>query len=131
VVIAHDVDPIDLIFWLPTLCVKKGVPYCIVKSKSRLGQVVRQKKTACLAITDVKDEVRKALGFFLIFFFFYYKAKLTNIINSCKAGFNDQYQKRMKQWGEIQMGPKYLHRIEKRERESRLEEERRAAAMLE
>jgi len=116
VVIAHDVDPIDLIFWLPTLCVKKGVPYCIVKSKSRLGQAVRQKNTTCLAITDVKDE---------------YKPKLGNIINTCKAGFNDQYAKRMKQWGEIQMGPKYVHKMEKREREARLEEERRAAAMLE
>jgi ribosomal protein L7Ae-like RNA K-turn-binding protein len=31
VVIAHDVDPIELVVWLPTLCQKKGVPYVIVK----------------------------------------------------------------------------------------------------
>merc|ERR1712093_456771 len=32
--IAHDVDPIELVVWLPSLCKKVGVPYCIVKSKS-------------------------------------------------------------------------------------------------
>jgi hypothetical protein len=31
VVIAHDVDPIELVVWLPALCKKMGVPYCIVK----------------------------------------------------------------------------------------------------
>ena len=31
VVIAHDVDPIELVIWLPAVCKKMGVPYCIVK----------------------------------------------------------------------------------------------------
>jgi large subunit ribosomal protein L7Ae len=31
VVIAHDVDPIELVVWLPALCKKMNVPYCIVK----------------------------------------------------------------------------------------------------
>jgi large subunit ribosomal protein L7Ae len=39
VVIAHDVDPIELVVWLPALCRKMEVPYCIVKGKSRLGSV--------------------------------------------------------------------------------------------
>ena len=30
-VIAHDVDPIELVIWLPALCKKQGIPYCIVK----------------------------------------------------------------------------------------------------
>lgn len=38
-VIAHDVDPIELVVWLPTLCRIMEVPYCIVKGKSRLGAV--------------------------------------------------------------------------------------------
>merc|ERR1712029_649382 len=42
VVIANDVDPIELLF-LPALCRKMGVPYCIVKNKARLGRVVRRK----------------------------------------------------------------------------------------
>jgi hypothetical protein len=39
VVIAHDVDPIELVVWLPALCRKMEIPYCIVKGKSRLGAV--------------------------------------------------------------------------------------------
>lgn len=31
VVVAHDVDPVELVVWLPALCKKMGVPYCIVK----------------------------------------------------------------------------------------------------
>ena len=38
VVIAHDVDPIELVIWLPAVCRKLDIPYCIVKSKSRLGR---------------------------------------------------------------------------------------------
>ena len=39
VVIAHDVDPIELVVWLPALCRKMEIPYCIVKGKARLGSV--------------------------------------------------------------------------------------------
>merc|ERR1712194_419425 len=35
VIIAHDVDPIELVLWLPTLCKNKGIPYAIVKDKAR------------------------------------------------------------------------------------------------
>ena len=37
VLIAHDVNPVELIVWLPALCRKMNVPYCIVKGKARLG----------------------------------------------------------------------------------------------
>merc|ERR1711977_272822 len=43
VVIAHDVDPVEIVVWLPSLCKARGVPYCIVKSKARLGAVVGKK----------------------------------------------------------------------------------------
>ena len=39
--------------FLPALCRKMGVPYCIVKNKARLGRVCRRKNTTCLAITNV------------------------------------------------------------------------------
>lgn len=56
VVIAHDVEPAELVVFLPALCRRMDVPYCIVKGKSRLGQVVYQKTATCLALTDVKKE---------------------------------------------------------------------------
>jgi len=33
VVIAHNVEPIELVIHLPTLCRKKDIPYCFVKGK--------------------------------------------------------------------------------------------------
>merc|ERR1711988_1274744 len=48
VVIAHDVDPIEIVMWLPSLCKARGVPYCIVKSKARLGALVGKKTATCL-----------------------------------------------------------------------------------
>lgn len=46
VAIAHDVDPIELVLWLPALCQKKGIPYVIVKSRSRLGAAVGRNLTS-------------------------------------------------------------------------------------
>ena len=45
--------------FLPALCRKMGVPYCIVKNKSRLGRVCRRKTTSCLAITQVNSREKK------------------------------------------------------------------------
>ena len=36
VVIAHDVDPIELVVYVPHLCQKRGIPYCIVKGKKNV-----------------------------------------------------------------------------------------------
>jgi len=62
VVIAHDVDPIELVVWLPALCRKAGVPYLIVKGKARLGAVVHQKNAAALALTEVKGDDARELA---------------------------------------------------------------------
>jgi large subunit ribosomal protein L7Ae len=56
VVIANDVDPIELVLWLPQLCRKQDVPYCIVKNKERLGRLVGQKTAVCVALTDIRKE---------------------------------------------------------------------------
>merc|ERR1712189_13859 len=62
VIIANDVDPIELVLFLPALCRKMGVPYCIVKNKARLGRVARRKTTSCMAITQVESSDRSALS---------------------------------------------------------------------
>ena len=56
VVIAHDVDPLELVVWLPALCKKMDVPYCIVKGKARLGTVVHKKTATASCFTEVNNE---------------------------------------------------------------------------
>merc|ERR1711998_254957 len=85
VVIAHDVDPVEIVVWLPALCKARGVPYCIVKSKARLGAVVNKKTATCLAITDVKKEQEK---------------DLENVVTMATANFNDVYDDAMRKWGD-------------------------------
>merc|ERR1711970_1390001 len=93
VVIAHDVDPIEVIVWLPSLCKSRGVPYCIVKSKSRLGAVVGKKTATCLAITDVKPENRN---------------DLQSLITLAEANFNNVYEDHMRKWGDAQLSGRQM-----------------------
>lgn len=53
VLIPNDVDPIELVIFVPALCRKMGVPYAIVKGKARLGVVVHQK--VCLFSMYIHD----------------------------------------------------------------------------
>jgi len=94
VIIAHDVDPIELVCWLPALCKKKDIPYCVVKSKSRLGALVNQKTCAAACITTVRKEDQK---------------ELEVLCESFKAAFNEHKAK----WGGGIMGVKSQH-IERR-----------------
>jgi len=100
VVIAHDVDPIELVVWLPALCRKMDVPYVIVKSKSRLGHLVHKKTTSVVALTEVRKEDA---------------AKLEQIVANARLQFNDNVALR-RTWGEGVVGPKAQAVIKKRER---------------
>ncbi|XP_032754590.1 60S ribosomal protein L7a-like [Rattus rattus] len=62
VVIAHDVDPIELVVFLPTLCRKMVVPYSITKGKARLGLLVHRKTCTTVAFTQVNSEDKGALA---------------------------------------------------------------------
>jgi len=97
VVIAHDVDPIELVVWLPALCRKMDVPFVIIKGKSRLGHLVRKKSTSVVAVTDVKKEDA---------------AKFEAIVNSAKL----QFSAPPKKWGGGLVGPKAQEVIRKREK---------------
>jgi len=61
VVIAHDVDPVELVVWLPSLCRNKGIPYVIVKDKARLGKMAKQSTATCVAFTTVRNEDKNDL----------------------------------------------------------------------
>jgi len=97
VVIAHDVDPIELVVWLPVLCRKLGIPFVIVKGKARLGAVVRKKTATALALTRVNKEDQSALQ---------------NLISNTR----DLYAERFKQVGGGKLGPKSRARISKKEK---------------
>jgi large subunit ribosomal protein L7Ae len=56
VIIAHDVNPIELVVFLPSLCRKNDVQYCIVHNKSRLGYLVHKKQCAVVAVCDINAE---------------------------------------------------------------------------
>ena len=98
VIIAHDVDPIELVLWLPALCRKMDVPYCIVKGKSRLGQVVHQKTCTAVAFTNVGSED---------------KAEFTRILTAVKANFNDRFDEIRRQWGGGVLGQKSMDKVAK------------------
>ena len=55
VLIAADVDPIETVVFLPSLCKSMDIPYAIVPSKAKLGQLANKKTCTCLALTDFKD----------------------------------------------------------------------------
>jgi large subunit ribosomal protein L7Ae len=61
VIIAHDVDPIELVVFLPALCRKMSVPYVIVKCKAHLRTVVHKKTAAAVALQEVKSEDQREL----------------------------------------------------------------------
>ena len=56
VLIAADVDPIESVVFLPTLCKTMDIPYAIVPSKARLGQLVHKKTATCVALTEFKED---------------------------------------------------------------------------
>ncbi|KAG6890519.1 60S ribosomal protein L8 [Termitomyces sp. Mi166 len=99
VVIAHDVDPIELVVFLPALCRKMGVPYVIVKGKARLGTVVHKKTAAVVALQEVKSEDQR---------------ELATLVSAAKANFSDKYEEQRRQWGGGFRGNKSTAKLRKR-----------------
>jgi large subunit ribosomal protein L7Ae len=102
VVISHDVDPIELVVWLPALCRKLDVPYCIIKGKGRLGHLVYKKTAAAIAVTEVRKEDQAALQ---------------QLVSNFRIKYLDAApaERRRPKWGGGIMGIKAQHIIKKRE----------------
>jgi large subunit ribosomal protein L7Ae len=75
VVIAHEVDPVELVVFLPALCHKTGVPYYI-KGKARLGWLVHRKMYTTVAFTQVNSEDKGALA---------------KLVEAIRTNYNDRY----------------------------------------
>merc|ERR1712080_146500 len=90
VLIANDVDPIELVVFLPALCRKMGVPYAIVKGKARLGTLVGRKTSSVLAFGEVRAED---------------KAELAKLVSAIEAN---------RHWGGGMRGKKSISKLEAR-----------------
>jgi len=96
VIIAHDVDPIELVIWLPALCRKQNIPFAIVRGKARLGVLTGKKTSAVIALTSVNKED---------------EGKLKTLQDNFMTQFNENVEKR---WGGGIMGLKTQAMLEKR-----------------
>lgn len=111
VVIATDVDPIELVLWMPALCRLQGIPYVIVKNKARVGALVHQKVATCVALTAVNREHEHTLQ------------KIIDMANESHADV-----KARRKWGGGKMGLKTTRRLEKRAQEIAAAEAKKALA---
>merc|ERR1712039_269232 len=84
VLIAHDVDPIEIVVYLSALCRKMDVPYCIVKGKARLGQLVGRKQCTSVAFSEIKNE---------------HKQELAKLVETVKTNYNERADEIRKHWG--------------------------------
>jgi large subunit ribosomal protein L7Ae len=113
VLIAHDVDPIELVLWMPTLCVKKKVPFAIIKGKSRLGTIVNKKTASCLALCEVRSKDQE---------------QFDKLCQEANVRFNKRFNQMKKKWSGRTLGVKTMHKIGKRQRARKKEAERRKEA---
>lgn len=95
----NDVDPIELVVYLPALCRKMGVPYAIIKGKARLGTVVHKKTATVLALTEVKAGD---------------KSELSKLVSTINEGYTQKNEEHRRHWGGGIMGAKAVARQEKK-----------------
>ena len=111
VLIACDVDPIELVLWMPALCRKMNVPFMIVKDKARLGALVHMKTAAAVCLTGVDKADLGQLGI---------------LQNLAREQFNDAP---VRKWGGGKMGLKTQAKLDKRAKALAIEEAKKAASL--
>lgn len=108
VLIAADVDPIETVAFLPTLCKAMDIPYAIVPNKARLGKLVHKKTATAVALTDFKEN----------------QAELNNLARVFKEQFNNIETK----WKKPEKGVKSLVRERKLQKLMLVEETKKGTA---
>merc|ERR1712066_13658 len=114
VLIAHDVDPLEIVVYLPALCRKMDVPCCIVKGKARLGQLVGRKQCTAVAFHEVNNE---------------HKQELAKIVETVKTNYNERAEEIRKHWGGGIMGAKSQAKANKMARIAALAKSEKAQAL--
>merc|ERR1712178_457779 len=115
VVIAHDVDPIEVVVYLPALCRKMDVPYCIVKGKARLGQLVGRKQCTAVAFHEVNNE---------------HKQELAKLVETVKTNYIERADEIRKHWGGGVLGAKSQGKLNKRLRLEAMARNEKASAQI-
>ncbi|CAO2644649.1 60S ribosomal protein L7a [Lemmus lemmus] len=101
VAIAHNVEPPELVVFLPALCRKMGVPYYIIKGKVWLGRLLHRKTYSTPAFTEVNFEDKSALA---------------TLVEAIRTNYNDRHDETHCHWGGNVLGPKSVARIAKLEK---------------
>jgi large subunit ribosomal protein L7Ae len=113
VLIACDVDPIEIVMWMPALCRKMKVPFMIVKDKARLGALVHMKIASCLALTGVDKQDQ---------------AQLDLLKNLAEEKYNNNPEL-VRKWGGGIMGLKTQAKLDKRAKAMAEEEAKKLASL--
>jgi len=93
--------PPQLVIWLPAVCRKMDIPYCIVKSQSRLGALVHKKTATALAMVSVRPEDRH---------------EFSQLVTAIRQQFNENGKNIERTWGGGIMGVKSIAATTKMER---------------
>lgn len=113
VLIANDVNPVELVMWLPALCRKMEIPYMIVKDKARLGALVHMKTAAAVCLTGVNKEDA---------------AQLKLLQDLANEKYNNNVDA-MRKWGGGIMGLKTQAKLLKRDKAMAAEEAKKLASL--
>jgi len=113
VLIANDVDPIELVLWLPALCRKMKVPFMIVKDKARLGALCSMKTAAAVCLTSVSAED---------------EGQLELLQNLAREKYNDNPDL-IRKWGGGVMGLRTMAKLDQRAKAMAAEEAKKLASL--
>jgi large subunit ribosomal protein L7Ae len=113
VLIACDVDPIELVMWMPALCRKMQVPFMIVKDKARLGALVHQKNAAVVCLTGVGKQ----------------DASQLNLLKELGLEKYNNNPDLVRKWGGGIMGLKTQAKLDKRAKAMAVEEAKKLASL--